>query len=41
MTCRPAVDTEDVALFRAAGRQMQQTFFSHQKIYNRFQTFLR
>ncbi|MEU8185951.1 M48 family metalloprotease [Micromonospora carbonacea] len=41
VTCRQAVDANDVALFRSAGQQMQQTFFSHRKIYDRLQPFLR
>ncbi|NEY30710.1 M48 family metalloprotease [Streptomyces sp. PRKS01-65] len=32
--CRKAIDTESVTLYRAAGEEMQQTYFSHRKFFN-------
>jgi hypothetical protein len=38
--CRQALDTGDNALFKTAILQMQQTYFSHRKVYDRLQTYL-
>ncbi|QKW53641.1 M48 family metalloprotease [Streptomyces buecherae] len=40
VTCRRAIDTGNLALYRTAGEKVQQTFFSHRSVNNWLDTFM-